>query len=311
MIGNSIKPTVTIVVTTKNEEKNIESCLESIANQTWKFTEIIVVDNFSTDRTTEIAKRYTNNVFTVGPERSAQRNFGLITKATGNFGMFIDADMTLSPNLVADCVEFSIRSNSIGLHIEEVILGTKRLARIRRFERSFYSGTVVDGARFFSIDAFISINGFDTDMPPGPEDWDLDKRLKQLGKISMLPVKSPTDIDPRFVLYAKSRGASINQKFTGILHNESEQSLTRYLEKKTYYSPSMSFYSQKWPEDPDVRKQLGFFYRYFLVFTESGKWRKILRYPILSTQMIILRLLVGINYLSVRLLRRSNKPGIY
>ena len=79
MIGNSIKPTVTIVVTTKNEEKNIESCLESIANQTWEFTEIIVVDNFSTDRTTEIAKRYTNNVFTVGPERSAQRNFGLIT----------------------------------------------------------------------------------------------------------------------------------------------------------------------------------------------------------------------------------------
>jgi glycosyltransferase involved in cell wall biosynthesis len=311
MIATSNKPTVSIVVTTKNEEKNIECCLESIANQTWKFTEIIVVDNFSTDMTTQIAKRHTNNVFSVGPERSAQRNFGLITKASGYFGMFIDADMILSPNLVADCVEFSTRSNSIGLHVEEVILGTKRLARIRRFERSFYSGTVVDGVRFFSLDAFKSINGFDTDMPPGPEDWDLDKRLKQLGKISMLPVESPTDTDPRFVLYAKSRGAQIGPKFSGILHNESEQSLARYLDKKTYYSPSMSFYSQKWPKDSDVRKQLGFFYRYCLVFVESGKWRKIPRYPMLFIQMMILRLLVGVNYLSVRLLRRSDKPGIY
>jgi hypothetical protein len=225
--------------------------------------------------------------------------------------MFVDADMILSPNLVADCVEFSLRNNSIGLHIEEIVLGTKQLARIRRFERTFYSGTVVDGVRFFPIAAFTSIGGFDTEMPPGPEDWDLDKRLKQLGKLSMLPVDSSSNVYSSFVLQAKSRGAKISSSFSGILHNESEQSLRRYLEKKIYYSPSMSFYSQKWPNDPDLRKQLGFFYRYFLVFVENKKWRKLLRHPILSLEMIVLRFLVGVNYLFVQLFRKSNKPGIY
>jgi len=39
--------------------------------------EIIVVDNNSTDRTKEIAARYTEKVYNFGPERSAQRNFGV------------------------------------------------------------------------------------------------------------------------------------------------------------------------------------------------------------------------------------------
>ena len=39
--------------------------------------EIIVVDNNSTDRTKEIVARYTEKVYNFGPERSAQRNFGV------------------------------------------------------------------------------------------------------------------------------------------------------------------------------------------------------------------------------------------
>lgn len=51
-------PLVSIVITTKNEEKNIGNCLESMKVQTYsqEKIEIIVVDNNSTDTTKEIAK---------------------------------------------------------------------------------------------------------------------------------------------------------------------------------------------------------------------------------------------------------------
>ena len=68
---------VSVIVTTKNEEKNIENCLRSIKAQTYpqEKIEIIVVDNNSTDKTKEIGKRYTERVYNFGPERSAQRKF--------------------------------------------------------------------------------------------------------------------------------------------------------------------------------------------------------------------------------------------
>jgi glycosyltransferase involved in cell wall biosynthesis len=52
--------TVSIIVTTKNEERHIGNCLLSIREQTYPHIETIVVDNASTDRTifvTEIMAR--------------------------------------------------------------------------------------------------------------------------------------------------------------------------------------------------------------------------------------------------------------
>jgi glycosyltransferase involved in cell wall biosynthesis len=59
-----MKAFVSVVITTKNEEKNIANCLESIKRQTYPQNriEIIVVDNNSTDGTKEIARKYTKKV---------------------------------------------------------------------------------------------------------------------------------------------------------------------------------------------------------------------------------------------------------
>lgn len=80
-------PLVSVVITTKNEEKNIENCLESISQQIYPRDEIeiIVVDNNSTDRTKEIVQSFKQStlklyklsdfqLFNWGPERSAQGN---------------------------------------------------------------------------------------------------------------------------------------------------------------------------------------------------------------------------------------------
>ena len=48
---------------------------------------------------------------------------------------------------------------------------------------------------------------------------------------------------------------------------------------------------------PALKKQFGFGYRFFTVFVENGKWKKLVRHPILAVVMYFERVLVGFTYL--------------
>ena len=281
---------VSIIITTKNEEKNIANCLESIRRQTYpqNLLEVIVVDNGSTDQTKQISRKYTAKVFDKGPERSAQRNYGM-KMARGKYLMYLDADMILSPTVIEKAVEkLSPVSNiqypvssipPVALYIPEVILGNSYWSRVRRFERSFYDGTVIDCVRVVRKDIFERAGGFDLQMT-GPEDWDLDKKIRQAGKVDI--ISSP------------------------IYHNESSFNLKSYLSKKSYYAKSFDGYIAKWGKnDPEVKKQLGIYYRYFGVFIEKGKWVRIIRHPILTIGMYWLRFLVGVKFLKEKYGKRK------
>ena len=52
---------VSVIVPAYNVEKTIGKCLDSIIAQTYKNTEIIVVNDGSTDGTTDILRRYREN----------------------------------------------------------------------------------------------------------------------------------------------------------------------------------------------------------------------------------------------------------
>ena len=152
---------ISIIITTKNEERNIENCLKSILAQTYpkEKLEIIVVDNNSTDRTKEISRKYTDKIFNRGPERSSQKNFG-VAKSNGEFFLHLDADMTLSKNVIKECVEKVNKEKSIiALYIPEIIVGDKFFSKARRFERNFYDGTVIDAVRFIKKEKFLQIGG--------------------------------------------------------------------------------------------------------------------------------------------------------
>ena len=69
------------------------------------------------------------------------------------------------------------------------------------------------------------------------------------------------------------------------------------LEKKAYYTKSFAAYRAKWPDHPAVRRQFSPFYRFIGVFVEKGKWRKVLRHPILFAVMMAERVAVGFVYL--------------
>ena len=269
---NEKLPLVSVVVITKNEEKNIENCLKSVLNQTYPNDriEIIVVDNNSTDRTKEIAEQYTAKVFNRGPERSAQRNFGA-QQAQGRYYLYLDADMALGDNVIRECVKKFENRQLVGLYIPEIVTGHGLWAKARGFERSFYNATAVDCVRCVFLKDFLAVNGFDETMS-GPEDWDFDKKIRAGGRVDIIK--------------------------SAIYHNETNFNLKKYLTKKAYYAKSFRRYIAKWDKnDRDTKKQFGFYYRFIGVFIEQGKWKKLLRHPVLTVEMYFLRILVGFVFL--------------
>lgn len=89
---------LSVIVLTLNEERNIGDCLESVR---WA-DEIIVADSGSTDRTVEIARRYTDRVLTISwAGYGAARNTA-IAHATGEWILWLDADERVSPELAEE-----------------------------------------------------------------------------------------------------------------------------------------------------------------------------------------------------------------
>ena len=86
---------VSVTIITKNEARNIEECLQSVG---WA-SEIVVVDQFSEDRTAEIAKQLGAKVFQE-PWRgfARQKNFA-VDKARGPWIVSLDADERVTPSL--------------------------------------------------------------------------------------------------------------------------------------------------------------------------------------------------------------------
>ena len=87
---------ISAVILTKNEEKNIEECIKALTF----CEEIIVIDDYSSDKTVEIARGLGAKVFqrNLDGNFAAQRNFGL-EKATNKWVLFADADERVSQEL--------------------------------------------------------------------------------------------------------------------------------------------------------------------------------------------------------------------
>ncbi|MBL4624223.1 MAG: glycosyltransferase family 2 protein [Flavobacteriales bacterium] len=102
----SEKVKITAIVPTFNEEHNIEEVLKSVAFA----DEIMVVDSFSTDKTIELAKKYTNFIIQREFENSASQKNWAIPQATYEWIILIDADERVSPELEKEILE-KINSN--------------------------------------------------------------------------------------------------------------------------------------------------------------------------------------------------------
>jgi glycosyltransferase involved in cell wall biosynthesis len=99
---------VSVNIICKNEEKNIEDCLKSVL---WA-DEIVVVDGESTDRTVEIAKKYSDKVFINKWEGFARQRSFALAKSTKDWVLVLDADERCSPELKEEMLSY-LSSNDL------------------------------------------------------------------------------------------------------------------------------------------------------------------------------------------------------
>jgi len=253
-------PIVSVIVPTKNSARTLESCLLSIKNQTYKHIEIIVVDNFSTDNTPKIAKKYTKKFYSRGPERSPQRNFG-VGESTGEYVVIIDSDMNLSENVIKDCVDAFDSNNQIaGVVIPEESFGEGFWAQCKKLERSFYVGVpYMEAARFFKKKDYIQLGGYNEKLVSG-EDWDLSQRIEKLG--------------------------SLARSDAYIYHDEGKISLSITVRKKYYYAKKFNKYKSSSSSQNTVSRQTSIIGRYGLFFSQP---KKLLANPILGACMLFMK----------------------
>lgn len=136
------------VILAKNEEKNIIRAIESV-----EFSdEILVIDDFSIDKTAEIAKKMGVLVLQrrLEGDFSNQRNFGL-QKSRGEWVLFLDADEYLSKELQREIGKVVNQANGqkSAYHIKrrdyiwgrELLHGELRYARKQGFIRLVKKGS--------------------------------------------------------------------------------------------------------------------------------------------------------------------------
>lgn len=123
----------------KNEEKNIEKCLAPLAKQG---LEIVYVDTGSTDRTKELAAKYTDHIYDFEwiNDFSAARNYS-IKKASHNYVLIVDCDEFLT-DIDREALEQTITDHPRG--VGQILLnnycksGGAQVSIPNRLERLFH-----------------------------------------------------------------------------------------------------------------------------------------------------------------------------
>jgi glycosyltransferase involved in cell wall biosynthesis len=183
-------PLVSIVMPTKNSANTLNGTLESINNQTYKNYEIIIVDNHSTDDTLVIAKKYTNKIHVIGPERSAQVNFG-IKNAQGKYIYRIDSDWILDPTILEQAVKKCEHEGFDATLIHNTDDPTISFwTRVGNFERDMSQESDLNvAARFIRKDVLDKVGYFDEKIIAA-EDYDLHNRILAAGyKVGRISAK--------------------------------------------------------------------------------------------------------------------------
>lgn len=118
--GSSSQIKVTIIIPARNEEKNIGNLLNALEKQTYPrhITEIIVVDDHSTDTTAAIVKKYSFVTLISLPDEATNSYKkkaieSAVSISAGELIITTDADCTMGPDWLQTIVSFRQKNNSV------------------------------------------------------------------------------------------------------------------------------------------------------------------------------------------------------
>lgn len=218
---NAAATLVSVVVPTRNSVRTVERCLASVRAQTWPAVELVVVDNWSSDGTWEVASAAADVAVQAGPERSAQRNLG-IARAAGEWVLWVDSDMTLAPDAVERSVAAAEAAGAVAVFLPEVSVGSGFWARCRALERRCYDGEPsIESPRLVRADHLRGAGGFAAEVT-GLEDAALRNRLL-------------------------ADGVRLARADTVVVHDEGRLGLAAVVRKRFYYGRSLPGYRRAYP----------------------------------------------------------------
>jgi glycosyltransferase involved in cell wall biosynthesis len=193
---------LSFVIPAYNEEVSLGACIESILAQTAGIesqTEIIVVNNASTDRTREVALAYPTVKLVDEPRKGLpQARQGGFNASSGSLIANVDADSRLTPGWVGKVLAaFEASPRMVALSGPVIFYGLTRRESV--LVRIFYLwawvayalnryvlrvGSMVQGGNFIiTRDALEAIGGFNLDITFYGEDTDIARRLNEVGVV--------------------------------------------------------------------------------------------------------------------------------
>lgn len=271
---------ISTVIVAYNEEKHIENCIKSILGQNKKSDEVIVVDDGSSDRTLEIARKYPVKVMrTDHQERSRARNIGWQT-AKGDIVCFAEADSTFDRDWLCQ-IERKF-SNGAKAVIDRRALWRPKTFIQRSLQADFdlrYQNYVPFNAWAMSKEVLRKTGGFDPRVIPA-EDRELGTRIKKEG--------FEIEFAPKAIQY----------------HHGEPDSLVSYL-KRCYWTEFRRFkFYQQYPGDIPKKKL-------FSLAMLAGCAASSIYFGYLSLLLVAIMLAVGfmaIFYKNLKLRGNSSVP---
>ena len=250
-------PLVSVIIGTRNSGATLRRCLESIVEQTYRPLEIVVIDNFSTDSSADIAREFTDRVYIMGPERCAQYNHGFRV-AKGQCVYRVDSDFVLDAAVVRDSVDLVSQGYDAIVIPDTTDTSQGFWARVRALEKGCYIDDDWNvAARFFKTSVIRSLGGYDEALIGG-EDYDLQNRLLKAG-------------------YRVGRTRS------GEVHLDEPKTLKEIYEKQYFYGTTLrNFLSRN--EDRGLRQLLPLRTAYL------RHWRDFVRNPDLTAGFMVYEL---------------------
>jgi len=189
------KPTISVVIPAYNEELYIGPCLDSLLRQSHHFDEIIVVDNASTDKTSQVVREQFPQVKLVyeGNKGTTWARARGLKEASGEMVAFLDADTRMPEGWVEKALSYFNADPKLvslsgpykyydGTFFTRLVLGLLWWVSAPITSRAV--GYMVLGGNFIAKRwALDAMEDFDTSITFYGDDTDIARKLSKLGKV--------------------------------------------------------------------------------------------------------------------------------